>query len=62
MKVGVWIVLISEMRINTQLENTWATNTNSDILTNRLVLLPVDWDKNGSLFTKRLKLMNKIIG
>ena len=35
--------------------------TKYDILTNRIVLLPVDWDKNGLLFSKRLHITNKIM-
>ena len=50
------------MRINTQFKNMLTNNSNSDILTKRLVLLPVDWDTNGLLFTKRLHIVNKILG
>ena len=35
--------------------------TISDKLTHRLVLLPVVWDDNDYLFTKRLQMMNKVI-
>ena len=49
------------MRVNTQFKNTLVANTKSDILTKRLGLLPVDWDKNNLLFTKRLHRMNEII-
>ena len=53
------------MRINTQfnqLYNTLTNYTNSDILTKILVLLPIDLDKQSLLFTKRLHMMNEIIG
>ena len=60
MKFENYIGLNSEMRINTQFKNVITKYTNSDIVTKRLVLLPVDWDKNGLLFTKRLHIMNKI--
>ena len=35
--------------------------TKSDILTNRLVSLLVDWNGNSLLFTKQLHMMNIII-
>ena len=44
------------------LKNTLTSYTNSDISTKIIVLLPVDWDKNGLLIIKRLHMMNKIIG
>ena len=44
------------------LEDTLTNDTKSYILTKRIVLLPLDWDKNSSLFTKQLLMMNKIIG
>ena len=50
------------MRFRTKLKNTITDHTKSDILTGRLVLWPVDWDKNGLLFTKRLQMMNQING
>ena len=50
MKVEIYIGVNSEMRINTHFKNTLTNYTKSDALTNRLVLLPVDWDKNGLLF------------
>ena len=62
MKVKIYIALKSEMRITTQFKNTLTYYAKSDILTKNLVLLPVDWDKNGLLFTKWLHLTNKIIG
>ena len=62
MKVEIYIALNSEMRINTQFETTLTNFIKSDILTKILMLLPVDWDKNGLLFTKWLHIINKIIG
>ena len=53
-KVKIYITVNFEMRINTQLKNTLTSYTKSDILTERFVLLRVDWDINGLLFTKRL--------
>ena len=61
MKVDVYIALNAEMRINTQFENTLANYIESDILTKRLVLLPVDCFEKGLLFTKRLYMMNEVI-
>ena len=59
MKVEIHIGSKYEMRINTRLKNLLTHYTKSDILTKRLVLLHVDWDKSGLLFTKRLHIMNK---
>ena len=50
------------MLINTQFKNKLTNYTKSDILTKRLVSLPVDWDENVLLFTKRLRMVYKIIG
>lgn len=50
------------MRIRTLFKKILTNNTKSDILTKKLVLLHVDWDKNGLLFTKRLHIINKTIG
>ena len=50
------------MRISTQLKNLLTNYTRFDILTKILVFLPVDWDKNGLLFTKWLHIMNKVTG
>ena len=61
MKVESYISLNSEKRINTQFEHTSTYNTKSDKSTKRLVLLPTDWDENGSLITKQLHIMMKII-
>ena len=47
MKVEIYIGLNSEM--NKQFKNVLTNYIKSDILTKRLVLLPVDWDKNGLL-------------
>ena len=62
MEVTTYITLSSEMRINTQLNNTLTTYIKSNLLTKRLVLLPVDWDKNCLLFTKQLYMRNNNIG
>ena len=62
MKLKIYIDLDSEMRINTQFKNKLTNFPKTDILTKRLVLLPVDWDKNGLLFTKLFHVMNKFIG
>ena len=45
------------MRINIQFKYTLTNHNISDILTKNLMLLPVDWDKNGLLLTKRLHVM-----
>ena len=45
---------------NTQSKNTLINFTKSDSLTKRSVLFPVDWHKNGFLFTERVYVMNKI--
>ena len=42
MKVKKYISLISEMHHNTQFKNTLTNYTKPDLLTKRLVLLPVD--------------------
>ena len=57
MKVKLYIALNNEMCVNTQLENTLTNYTESNILTQRFVLLRVGWDKNGLLSTKRLHMM-----
>ena len=62
MEVKIYISLNSEIRINTQLKDTSTNYTKSDTITKRLVLLPVDWYKNGLRFTKRLHMKKKIIG
>ena len=62
MEVEFYIALTSKMLINTQFKNTRTNHTKSEILTKKLVLRPLDWDKHGLLFTKRLHIMNKIIG
>ena len=41
MKAKIYIVLVSEMSINTKFENTLTNYTKSDILTKISVLLPV---------------------
>ena len=41
----------------TQSKNTLINYAKSDVI---IVLLPVNWDKNGLLFNKRLHLMNMI--
>ena len=50
MKAKIYKPLKSEMRINTQFKNTLPNYTKAVILTKSLVLLRVDWDKNGLLF------------
>ena len=60
MKIETYIVLHSDMCINTEFENTLTNFTKTDTLTKRLVLLPVDWDKIGLISTKRLHIMNKV--
>ena len=62
MKFQTYTGLNSDLRIKIQFQNTLTNYSKSDILKKRLVLLPVDWDENGILFTKRLHTMNKIIG
>ena len=42
-------VKTSDICIKTQFKNTLNNYTKSDILTKRLVLLPVDWDANSLL-------------
>ena len=37
---------------STTVQNTVTNLTKSDLFTKRLVFLPIDWDKNGLLFTK----------
>ena len=41
--------LNSDICIDKQIKNTSTNYTKSDILTNNLVLLPIDWDKKGLL-------------
>ena len=62
MKVQIYIGLNSEIHFNTQFKTCLPTVPNPICKQNKLVLLPVDWDENGLLFTKRLHMMNKIIG
>ena len=47
---------------NTDLKITLTNYTKSDILTQRLVLLPEGWDEHDLLFKKRLQMMNTVIG
>ena len=61
MKLEINIALNSEMRINAQFKST-RKYSKLDIITKRLVVMPLDLDKNGLLFSKRLHMMNKIIG
>ena len=49
------------MQINTKFKSTLSNGAKSDLLTKRLVWVPVNWDENGILFTKRLHMTNKII-
>ena len=57
MKVRLHFALSNEIFINTQFENTLTNYIKLDLSTQKYVLLPVDWDKNGLLFTKRLHMM-----
>ena len=61
-KVKIYIAFSSEIRLNTHFKSNLTNYTKSDMLTKILVLLPVDWNKNGLLFTKRLHKTNKFIG
>ena len=57
MRVEIHIVLSSEMGIKHSLKKL--TNyTESDIWTQRLLLLPGDWEVNDLFFTKRLQMKN----
>ena len=62
MKVKTYIAITSEICINTQFKNTLTYFIKSDLTSKRLVFLPVDWDKNGLLFTKRFRMTNKNVG
>ena len=62
MKVEIYIGFNSKMRISTQFKNALTNYTKLDMFTNILVLLPVDWDEIGLVSTKRLHIMNIIIG
>ena len=50
------------MLLTTELKTTLTNYTKSDIITKRLMLLPVDLDKNGLLFRKQFHMMKKITG
>ena len=52
MKVKNCISLSSEMCINTKLKNTLMNNAKSNILTQSLLLITVDWDEIDLLFTE----------
>ena len=45
------------MCINKQFENTLNISISFDVPTQSFVLLPVEWDKKGLLFTKQLHIM-----
>ena len=60
-KNEIYIALISEICINTEFVNTLVNYNKSDMLTKTLVLLSVDWDKNGLLYTKHLHTFNNFI-
>ena len=49
-KIKIYINLNLDMRINTLFKNTLTNYNKSDILTKKLVLLPVDFDENSRLF------------
>ena len=62
MRAEIYIALSFEMCIKTQLKkNTLKNYTKSNIIRQRLMLLPVDWGDNDLLFSKRLKMMNRVI-
>ena len=60
-KVEIYIVLRSQIFINTQFKKMLTNFTKLDLITKRLVLLPVDWDKNGLLFMKWLPMINNLL-
>ena len=60
-KLETYTALNSEIQISKQFKNVLINYRKTDILTKRLVLLPVDLDKNGLLFTKRIHITNVII-
>ena len=65
MRVSEYIASNSEidfMRTNAQFKNTLNNYTKPDILTKRLVLLHIDWDKSALLLTKRIHIVKEIIG
>ena len=43
--------------LKNELENDLTWYTESDILTQKLVFLPVEWDENDLLYTKQLHMM-----
>ena len=49
MKLEIYSALNSDICMEAQFKNTLTNYTKSDILTKRLVLLLVNWDKNGLL-------------
>ena len=49
MEVKSYSALKSDICVNTQFKNTLTNYTKCGILTKRLMLLPVVWDKNGLL-------------
>ena len=55
--VKLLVALNNEFCTNTCLENTLTIFTKSRISAQRFVLLPIDWDKKFSLFTKRIHIM-----
>ena len=61
MKFKIFFAINSEMRTYTRFKNTLTNYTKSGISIKRLGLVPVDWDKSGLIFTKRVHMMNKIV-
>ena len=49
------------MRIDTEIENTFNNCVESDVLIKKILLLPLDCDKNCLLITKRPQSMQNII-
>ena len=63
MRVKICIALCFEMRIKMKLKKNISTNyTNSYVLSQRLVLLPIDWDEKIYCLQNGSKLYNKVNG
>ena len=62
MQEKIFIALNTQRRIKTEFENTSTNYNKTDTLTKGSVLLPVDWDESGLLFTERLHMKTKTIG
>ena len=62
MRVKIYIALSSEMIIKTQFKKTLCPTIPNPFYQHKdFCYLPVDWDENDLLFTKRLQMMNKVI-